>query len=98
MHYNLLEPALEQAAVARGEGELAKDGPLVVKTGKHTGRSAKDKFIVRDAATEDTIWWENNEPMAPEHFAALHADLLAHVDEGELFVADLFGGASPSTG
>ncbi len=41
----------------RGEGLLAKDGPLVVRTGKHTGRSAKDKFIVRDAETEDTVWW-----------------------------------------
>ena len=49
---------------ARGEGLLAKDGPLVVNTGKHTGRSAKDKFIVRDATSEDTVWWgKSNKPM-----------------------------------
>ena len=61
-----------------GEGVLAKDGPLVVATGKHTGRSAKDKFIVRDAETENTVWWgKTNVPMTPEHFAALKADFLA---------------------
>ena len=53
---------------ARGEGMLAKDGPLVVATGKHTGRSAKDKFIVRDAETENTIWWDNNTSMTPDAF------------------------------
>jgi phosphoenolpyruvate carboxykinase (ATP) len=52
--------------------------PLVVDTGKFTGRSVKDKFIVRDAETEDTIWWGKiNQPMSPEHFAALKADFLA---------------------
>ena len=89
-------PPLVEQAVRRGEGLLAKDGPLVVETGKHTGRSAKDKFIVRDAETESTIWWDNNKSMSPEHFAALKADFLAALAEKEtLFVQDLFGGSQP---
>ena len=66
------------------------------RTGKHTGRSAKDKFIVRDAETESTIWWDNNKSMTPDHFAALKADFLAALAAKEtLFVADLFGGSQP---
>jgi phosphoenolpyruvate carboxykinase (ATP) len=96
LHWNLLTPALVEQAVARGEGVLAKDGPLVVKTGRHTGRSAKDKFTVRDAETEGTIWWDNNRSMTPEHFAALKADFLTALGQkDELFVADLYGGSQP---
>ncbi|HJS12325.1 phosphoenolpyruvate carboxykinase (ATP), partial [Sphingopyxis sp.] len=74
--------ALIEDAVRHNEGRLAKDGPLVVQTGKHTGRSAKDKFIVQDAETADTIWWgKTNVPMTPNHFAALKADFLAHLAE-----------------
>ncbi|HEY1146851.1 MAG TPA: phosphoenolpyruvate carboxykinase (ATP), partial [Allosphingosinicella sp.] len=96
LHWNLGTPALVEHAVARGEGHLAKDGPLVVETGKHTGRSAKDKFIVRDSETEDTIWWDNNKAISPEQFAALKADFLAELAKKEtLFVADLYGGSQP---
>ena len=96
LHWNLGTPELVEQAVRRGEGVLAKDGPLVVRTGKHTGRSAKDKFIVRDAETESTIWWDNNKAMSPDQFAALKADFLAALGEKEtLFVADLFGGSQP---
>ena len=69
---NLGTAPLVEHALANGEGILAKDGPLVVETGKHTGRSAKDKFIVRDALTDSTVWWgKTNVEMSPEHFAAL---------------------------
>jgi phosphoenolpyruvate carboxykinase (ATP) len=97
IHANLGTAPLVEHAVRNGEGRLAKDGPLVVETGKHTGRSAKDKFIVRDAETEDTVWWGKvNVPMSPEHFAALKADFLAALaDKGTLYVADLFGGSQP---
>ena len=54
---NLPVAALYERAIEAGEGLLASNGPLVVRTGSHTGRSPKDKFIVRDPATEDTIWW-----------------------------------------
>ncbi len=94
---NLQTPHLVEHAVANGEGKLAKHGPLVVETGKHTGRSAKDKFIVRDAETESTVWWGKvNVPMTPEHFAALKADFLQALGQKDkLYVADLFGGSQP---
>jgi len=97
LHWNLGTAPLVEEAVRRGEGLLARDGPLVVATGKHTGRSAKDKFIVRDAETEGTVWWgKTNAGMSPEHFAALKADFLKHLGTKEtLFVQDLFGGSQP---
>jgi phosphoenolpyruvate carboxykinase (ATP) len=92
---NLGTAPLVEHAVRNGEGVLAKDGPFVVETGKHTGRSAKDKFIVRDATTESTVWWgSTNVAMSPEHFAALKADFLAELAKKDtLYVADLFGGS-----
>ena len=97
LYTNLGTAPLVEAALANGEGMLAKDGPLVVKTGLHTGRSAKDKFIVRDAETENTIWWgKTNVAMDPAHFAALKADFFAALSEkSKLYVADLFGGSQP---
>ncbi|NVD45702.1 phosphoenolpyruvate carboxykinase [Qipengyuania atrilutea] len=93
---NLSSDKLTEAALANGEGRRAKGGPLVVETGKHTGRSAKDKFIVRDGETEDTVWWDNNASMSPEHFAALKEDFMAALGKREkLYVADLFGGSQP---
>ncbi len=95
-HWNLQRSALVEAAVSNGEGRLAKDGPLVVETGPHTGRSAKDKYIVRDGETEDTIWWDNNAAMTPAHFAALKQDFLAALGEKKtLYCQDLFGGSQP---
>ncbi len=96
LHWNLGPAALVEHAVRRGEGLLAKHGPLVVRTGKHTGRSARDKYIVRDSETEETIWWDNNAAIAPEHFAALKEDFLAALGERKtLYVQDLFGGSQP---
>jgi len=97
LHWNLTTAPLVEMALRRGEGVLAKDGPLVVATGKHTGRSANDKFIVRDAETEESVWWgKTNKGMAPEHFAALKADFLAALGAKQtLFVQDLYGGSQP---
>ncbi|MFB0613230.1 phosphoenolpyruvate carboxykinase [Aurantiacibacter poecillastricola] len=96
VHSNLGTAALVEHAINNDEGQLAAHGPLVVQTGKHTGRSAKDKFIVRDAETEDTVWWDNNASMKPEHFANLKEDFLKAVAQKEtLYVADLFGGSQP---
>ncbi|MGZ3217631.1 phosphoenolpyruvate carboxykinase [Paracoccus sp. T5] len=93
VYYNLLEPALMTEAVARGEGQLGLGGSFLVSTGAHTGRSPKDKFVVRTPSVEDAIWWDNNKPMAPDAFDRLHADMLAHMKGGDYFVQDLFGGA-----
>ncbi len=97
VRWNMLTAPLVEESLKRGEGILAADGPLVVETGKHTGRSAKDKFIVRDAETESTVWWgATNKGMTPEHFAVLKADFMAELANREtLFVADLFGGSQP---
>ena len=75
---------------------VAKDGPLVVITGQHTGRAAKDKFIVRDPASEKHIWWDNNQPMEAARFDALFDAMMAYAEGRELYVQDLFGGADPT--
>jgi phosphoenolpyruvate carboxykinase (ATP) len=95
LHRNLGTAELVEKAIQRGEGVMSKDGALVVATGKHTGRSARDKFIVKDAETEHTIGWgTTNVPMTPEHFAALKEDFLAALGAKEtIFVQDLFGGS-----
>jgi len=96
VYYNLLEPALVQQALTRGEGTLGKGGALHVATGRHTGRSARDKFIVRTPGVEGNVWWENNPPMDPEAFDRLHDDMLAHLRGRDVFVQDLFAGADPA--
>jgi len=95
VYYNLIEPALVEIAVKRGEGVLGQGGALLCSTGQFTGRSPKDKFVVRTPSVEDSIWWENNTPMAPDAFARLKADMLAHIKGRELFVQDLYAGADP---
>jgi phosphoenolpyruvate carboxykinase (ATP) len=93
--HNGSSAALYEQAVRRGEGQIAATGAISVNTGTHTGRSAADKFIVRDADTAANVWWDNAKAMSPEQFAALHADFLAHANERNLFVQDLFAGADP---
>src|SRR3712207_6494117 len=87
---------LYEEAVRRGEGRVSEGGALVVSTGSHTGRSPLDKFVVRDADTEATVWWGNNQALGVEQFAALEADFLAHAEGRELFVQDLQAGADPA--
>ena len=91
--YNLPEAALYEAAISRGEAELTAHGALRALTGQHTGRSAKDKFIVRDDNTDGVIWWDNNRALSREHFDLLHRDFLDHARGMDLFVQDLVGGA-----
>jgi phosphoenolpyruvate carboxykinase (ATP) len=95
VHWNLLEPRLYEHAIRNGEAELVHGGAICADTGVHTGRSPKDKFIVRDAATENTIWWDNNGAITREKFDALYADFIAHAQGKELFAQDLYGGADP---
>ena len=97
IHANLGTAQLVEHALAKGEGQLTKHGALLVDTGKFTGRSVKDKYIVRDATTEETInWGPINQPMTPAHWDNLKADFLSALEgQGELYVADLFGGSQP---
>ena len=95
VHWNLEAPRLYEEALSRQEGQLARGGTLVATTGSHTGRSPKDKFVVRDATTESTIWWENNGAITPDQFDNLLSDFLAHAEGKELFAQDLYGGADP---
>ena len=74
---------------------IAAHGALVADTGAHTGRSPKDKFVVRDANTEGLVWWDNNDAMSVEHFDVLLADFIAHAKGKTLFAQDLYGGADP---
>ncbi|MFP7675792.1 phosphoenolpyruvate carboxykinase [Marivita sp. S0852] len=96
VYYNLMEPALVEAAVQRKEGTLGIGGALLVSTGEFTGRSPKDKFIVRTETTESEIWWDNNAPMTPDAFDQLLEDMLAHMKGRDYFVQDLIAGADPA--
>jgi phosphoenolpyruvate carboxykinase (ATP) len=97
VHWNFEAPALYEQALQRGEAMLAKGGALRADTGVHTGRSPRDKFIVRDATTENTVWWENNGALTPAQFDVLLADFQAQAKGKDLFVQDLYGGAEPAT-
>ncbi|WIV51049.1 phosphoenolpyruvate carboxykinase [Marivivens sp. LCG002] len=96
VYYNLIEPDLVQAAIKAEEGTLGQGGSLLVTTGKHTGRSPKDKFVVKTPEVENTIWWENNPPMDAGKFDVLYADMLEHMKGKTYHVQDLFGGADPA--
>ena len=95
VYYNLIEPDLIQSALSRGEGNLGKGGAFLVTTGKFTGRSPKDKHVVKTDSVADSIWWENNAAMSPEGFDQLHADMLDHMKGRDYFVQDLTGGSDP---
>ncbi|MEM7299790.1 MAG: phosphoenolpyruvate carboxykinase [Pseudomonadota bacterium] len=92
-HWNMLESELFETAISNGEGRATKHGALAVETGKHTGRSAQDKFVMRDASTEDAVWWDNNKAMEPEAFDRLLSDFKAHAQDRKVYVQDLVGGA-----
>ena len=94
VYWNLSTPALYEEAIRRGEGVLANFGPLVVTTGEHTGRSANDKFIVREPGTKNEVWWGKiNKPLSKHHFDTLYARMLAYIQGRELFVQDSYAGA-----
>jgi phosphoenolpyruvate carboxykinase (ATP) len=93
---NLSTAALYEAAVRDGEGLIAAAGPLVVSTGTHTGRSPKDKFIVREPSTEANVWWGDvNHPISEEHYDRLRSRLMAYLAEKRLYSQDMFIGAHP---
>jgi phosphoenolpyruvate carboxykinase (ATP) len=87
---------LYEHAVRRGDGRIAEGGPLVVDTGKYTGRSPKDKFVVREPGSEQRIWWEGNNELADEDFARLREKVVTFLEGQEtVYVVDAFAGADP---
>lgn len=95
--WNLTTPHLYEEALRRREGRLAHLGPLVVRTGHHTGRSPNDKFVVREPSSAERIWWgQVNRPMEPEHFERLHRRLLAYLRGKDVFIQDCYVGGDPA--
>ena len=96
IHWNLGPAALYEEALRRREGALAADGPLVCRTGQHTGRSPNDKFVVREASSERHIHWGSvNRSLEESAFEVLHRDMMAYLRDKELFVLDAWAGTDP---
>ncbi len=96
VYANLPPPVLYEEALQRGEGWLAQGGPLIVHTGKHTGRSPNDRYLVREPSIESLIdWGEVNRPITPEAFDALYQRMLRYFEGRDAFVQDLFVCAHP---
>jgi phosphoenolpyruvate carboxykinase (ATP) len=99
VHWNLAPARLYEESFARKVGTLVHMGALATITVPHTGRSPKDRFIVRDAATESAVdWGAVNVALSTEHFAALRADVVAHLAAQDLFVVDARAGADETHG
>ena len=97
VYWNLTTPALYEQAIKNGEGLLSRLSPLVVRTGHHTGRSANDKFTVKEPSTEGAIWWgEINKPISPNKFEKLHERMMSYLQMKDLYVQDCFAGADPA--
>ncbi len=93
IYHNLTTAELIEMSLQRKEGLLAGNGALRVSTGKYTGRSPKDKFIVDAAVIHDEIAWGNNKPFSTEKFDQLHQRMMEYMKDKELFVFDGFAGA-----
>lgn len=96
VYYNLTFPELIEHAIQNQEGVLSKDGAFVANTGKYTGRTPKDKYVVREPQYEKEIWWDNNHPMEPATFEHLKNKAQQALSSKNLYVIDAFGGADPT--
>ena len=96
VYWGLRAPALVELVSQRSEGQLSEYGAVVVETGSHTGRAPNDKFIVREGASSDHIWWgEVNREYDPAAFDLLHSQVLEYLNGRELFIQD--AAAGPAT-
>ena len=94
--WNLSAPALYEEAVRRQEGVIASGGPLVCRTGQHTGRSPRDKFVVREPSSDANIWWGKvNRAMEAAQFDVLHRDMLSGLGGKDLYALDCYAAADP---
>ncbi len=96
VNWNFGTPALYEHSLRNNEASLTADGALCAETGVFTGRSPKDKYTVRDATTEKTMWWAGNQSITADQFQALYDDFIKHAEGMTLFAQDLYGGADPS--
>ena len=97
LYHNLTPAQLVEHALRRNEGTLSKTGALVVKTGKYTGRSPDDRFIVDEPSIHDEIsWGKVNVPISPEKFDAIYRKACAYLQRRDVFVFDGFAGADPA--
>ena len=93
-YWNLPVESLYEEAVFRGEGAIVAGGPFVVNTGKHTARSANDKFVVREVSSEGNVWWGvYNRPFEPSKFEVLYDRMLGFLQGRDAFVQDVYAGA-----
>jgi phosphoenolpyruvate carboxykinase (ATP) len=96
-YWNLPTEALYEEIAFRGEARITRMGPIVAFTGKHTARSANDKFIVKEPTTDDKIWWgQYNRPFSPEKFNDLYNRLQGFLQGRDVFVQDCYAGADPN--
>ena len=96
VYWNLPTEALVEEITFRREGRISKGGPIITNTGKHTGRSANDKFVVKEASTQDKIWWgEYNRPFSPDKFNEVYGRMQGYLQGRDLFVQDCYAGADP---
>lgn len=96
VYWNLSTPALYQQSIRNREAMIAHLGPLVVRTGNHTGRSPNDKFVVKEDVTGDDIWWGSvNRPFTEEDFENIYREMMAYFQNKEVYVQDCFAGADP---
>jgi phosphoenolpyruvate carboxykinase (ATP) len=96
VYWNLPVEALYEEVIFRGEAIISHQGPIVVNTGKHTARAASDKFVVREATTEDNIWWgQYNRPFGADKFDELFARLQGYLQGRDVFIQDCYGGSDP---
>jgi phosphoenolpyruvate carboxykinase (ATP) len=95
--YNLSPAELYEHAVSRGEASIVASGALTADTGRHTGRSPKDKFFVRESSSADKIWWfPGNQPIDPEKFDGLLQKMIDYIAENNVYVQDVFACADPA--
>lgn len=93
LYRNISVAELTEFIIKRGEGQLSSNGSVVINTGKYTGRSAKDRFIVNDDITRDTVnWGKTNLPIDEQIFDKLYEDVTEYLKEKDLFVFDGFVG------
>ncbi|HET9913921.1 MAG TPA: phosphoenolpyruvate carboxykinase (ATP) [Anaerolineales bacterium] len=96
-YWNLATEALLEEAVFRGEGVTSVGGPFIAHTGKHTARSANDKFVVRHTDSEGNIWWGTyNRPYTAEKFEEMYRRILGYLQGRDVFVQDVYAGADDS--